>query len=1000
MTSIDNAERVINIPYNLLSNDNTDIDQFKLSKSFVDKYKTIRPNFGFNGLGELVYQRTYSRLRKDGKKEKWYQTVERVVNGVFNMQKFWIIKNSLSWNEEETQKIAQEMYDRIFKFKFMPPGRGLWAMGTDVTLKRGLYAALNNCAFVSLENLELNKDPSKPFCFLMDASMLGVGVGFDTKCTMYIKGVDKEKPKKLYTIPDSREGWVESLKLLLNSYFLNTEEIEFDYSLIRPIGELIKTFGGVSSGPDPLIKLHEKIREILDNATHTNMSSRIIADIMNLIGVCVVSGNVRRTAEIMFGDYKDEEYINLKNYTLNPDRASHGWTSNNSVFADVGMDYSKITERIKDNGEPGLAWLSNMQEYSRMSDVKNYKDHKVKGGNPCISVDSWIMTTDGVKQIKDLIGLGQQSLILNGKEYKTDKYGFFNTGFKTLYKLKTKEGYEIKATLNHLFRMYNTSDSNLKWKELGSLKQGDKIMLNNHSSINELSCEIDRNGFLYKKTFARGIEMYKLIMLKIKNDNLDDCNLITVDIEKSKYWFYIAYLSGLFNHSLLHSEFMKSNIILQYNYETLQSIQRMLLRVGVFTRIQSSFINAECDCDKFKDKSDDKLDSSFDSTTVFNLKNCCSLKNFNSLKNMYSLIVDNVSINYFIHLFGNVLSKTDKNYYNMTFSATVENIEKYKDEEVYDCTVPDISAFDANGFYVHNCLEQSLESYELCCLVETFINNHDSLVDYLKTLKYAYLYAKTVTLGATHWSKTNDVMARNRRIGCSITGIAQFLGKNNIDVLKQWCNEGYDAIQSYDKEFSDRFAIPRSIKTTSIKPSGTVSLLGGATPGMHYPESRYYIRRVRLAKTSELIPALEDAGYNVEPALESPDDTSVVEFPIDVGEVKTINEINAWSQTALAAFLQEWWADNQVSCTVTFKKEEGDQLKDILDFYQYKLKGISFLPRFENSTAYKQMPYESINHETYLKLSSNLKELNFDMLEQQKDPEMMDKYCSNDKCML
>ena len=75
-------------------------------------------------------------------------------------------------------RAAQEMYERIFDMKFLPPGRGLWAMGSPVTEERYMYAALNNCAFVSTQNLK--EEGSKPFTFLMDGAMLGVGVGFDT----------------------------------------------------------------------------------------------------------------------------------------------------------------------------------------------------------------------------------------------------------------------------------------------------------------------------------------------------------------------------------------------------------------------------------------------------------------------------------------------------------------------------------------------------------------------------------------------------------------------------------------------------------------------------------------------------------------------------------------------------------------------------------------------------------------------------------------------------
>lgn len=83
--------------------------------------------------------------------------------------------------------------------------------------------------------------------------------------------------------------------------------------------------------------------------------------------------------------------------------------------------------------------------------------------------------------------------------------------------------------------------------------------------------------------------------------------------------------------------------------------------------------------------------------------------------------------------------------------------------------------------------------------------------------------------------------------------------------------EGYVAIEGYDKEYSEWFDVPKSIKRTSVKPSGSVSLLAGATPGMHWPLSEYYLRRVRISKQSrELLKPFEDAGYVIEDANEDP----------------------------------------------------------------------------------------------------------------------------------
>ena len=338
--------------------------KFTLTDTFINKYKRRKAPFGFNGLGELVYMRTYSRIKENGKNERWWETVQRVVEGTYTMQMNHIESHQLGWNPWQAQRSAQDMYERIFTMKFLPPGRGLWAMGTPITEDKGLYAALNNCAFVSTKTLK--EDYAKPFCFLMDASMLGVGVGFDTKGAgeIIVKGVDDRKTTATYVIPDTREGWVESLRLLLESYFHNLGKVEFDYSGIRKAGEPISGFGGVASGHKPLEEIHGDITEVLKKNAGEAITITTIVDIMNLIGKCVVAGNVRRTAEIVFGDPHNEEYLDLKNYKVNPQRETYGWTSNNSIYAELGMDYTDVCQRIKDNGEPGFAWLENMQKYS------------------------------------------------------------------------------------------------------------------------------------------------------------------------------------------------------------------------------------------------------------------------------------------------------------------------------------------------------------------------------------------------------------------------------------------------------------------------------------------------------------------------------------------------------------------------------------------------------------------------------------------------------------
>eukprot|EP00516_Mucochytrium_quahogii_P012006 CAMPEP_0203802952 /NCGR_PEP_ID=MMETSP0100_2-20121128/12477_1 /ASSEMBLY_ACC=CAM_ASM_000210 /TAXON_ID=96639 /ORGANISM=" , Strain NY0313808BC1" /LENGTH=93 /DNA_ID=CAMNT_0050710441 /DNA_START=74 /DNA_END=352 /DNA_ORIENTATION=+ len=69
------------------------VRSFRLERSFVRQFKDKPVKFGFNGLGELVYYRTYARLKDNGARERWFETVERVVNGTFSMQERWITSN-------------------------------------------------------------------------------------------------------------------------------------------------------------------------------------------------------------------------------------------------------------------------------------------------------------------------------------------------------------------------------------------------------------------------------------------------------------------------------------------------------------------------------------------------------------------------------------------------------------------------------------------------------------------------------------------------------------------------------------------------------------------------------------------------------------------------------------------------------------------------------------------------------------------------------------------
>jgi len=630
---------------------------FRLAEDFVTTYKDKKPPFGYkdvagNSVGEITFLRTYSRKKPDGSKETWAEVCERVINGMYSLQKDWAKSSRLPWSDAKAAASAKEAYDRLFNLKWTPPGRGLWVMGTEIVNKQRNSAALQNCAFVS--TLEMTKNnPAKPFAFLMEASMLGVGVGFDDK------GADKNfeiyapsSPQE-YLIPDTREGWAESTTALINSFLKPDQPLwSFNYDEIRPYGAPIATFGGTAAGHEPLLKLHEQIAKMFAGRKGERLSRKDIADIGNMIGVCVVSGNVRRSAELLIGRIDDEDFLNLKNAERFPERNSYdpeapgwAWMSNNSVEVSVGTNFDSIVEGIVRNGEPGVIWMDTSKAYGRLVDAPNNKDWRVMGYNPCA--------------------------------------------------------------------------------------------------------------------------------------------------------------------------------------------------------------------------------------------------------------------------------------------------------------------------------EQSLESFEMCTLVETYLNRHDSLEDFKRTLKFAYLYAKTVTLLPTHWEETNAIMQRNRRIGTSISGVANFADNKGHHVLRQWMDEGYATVKGYDQTYSEWLGIRESIKMTTVKPSGTVSILAGESPGVHWTSGgKFFNRAIRFANNDPMLPLFKMANYTVEPASESPDTTSVVFFPIKTDAKRSEKEVSVFEKMALASTAQRYWSDNSVSVTVTFDVEtESDQIGTVLHMYDGQMKTVSFLPM--GNMTYPQMPYTQITEDEY-----------------------------------
>lgn len=293
---------------------------------------------------------------------------------------------------------------------------------------------------------------------------------------------------------------------------------------------------------------------------------------------------------------------------------------------------------------------------------------------------------------------------------------------------------------------------------------------------------------------------------------------------------------------------------------------------------------------------------------------------------------------------------------------------------------------------------------ELCNLIEMIMANIKTLEEFIEVCKFALFITKMISTVPIHWKGTDEIQHRNHRLGISQTGIVEFLSSigYNYDLYSQWLDAGYKTIKDEDVRISKLFNLPLSIKYTTVKPSGTISLVAGVSSGMHPIRSQYFIRRVRMAKNkTDLINVLIDNGIHVEDDVMQAKTTVVASFPIKYdSNVKTKEMFTFQEQSKLLLLLQRHWADNSVSCTLEFKEHEMNEVKQFLLEHREDVKGAAFLP-VRNYT-YPQLPQETIDENVYTEMFSKTKPLSDKMfltgIEQEE--EELDNYCTGESCVL
>lgn len=694
-------------------------------------------------------------ISKTTRKETWFDVCVRVIEGLFSFYIDYLTKKILPI-PENLDEMAEEALLTMATMMWLPPGRGLFAMGTNHTYRNG-NAALNNCYAVSTKEAGLVKAAA----WAMDMLMCGGGVGFSVDWRGDIIKANKSNTF-IYRIPDTRQGWVCALELLLRAYIPPSDDSGsgstnsttfpiFDFSLIRGYGEPIKGFGGTASGPEPLrillnrveifldahvewktgnsssqtifenmfISLHKTksyqnvdynfentLKEIVDNSSDKQYNhTRLIMDIFNSIGACVVAGNVRRSAQIALGDPDDLSFLDMKDWIKCPERRPWMHLSNNTVRLWTSEDFETVlplvSERIKNNGEPGIMNMINIQKYGRIGD-ETYGPDKATLLNPCA----------------------------------------------------------------------------------------------------EISLE-----------------------------SQEPCCLASI--------------------------------------------------------VPSNTLTTTCG--------------------------------------------------------------------GSSITTSKKEIDTHK--------------------------------LKIAC-------------------KWATFYATVVTTIPHHWSDTNKVISRNRRIGISYAGIADVREAIGPTLLNKSYREAYKFIREFNTNLTRDLGIPKSVRVTTVKPEGTLSIIAGTSAGVHFPICRFGWRRVAFDNSSLVLKALLDAHYLFEKSTLSDNQTYVI-FPIKSNSSKTTREASIFEKMTMVVAAQKHYADNSVSFTGDFKPStEGDLIEELLADYIAQTKVISMLPQFEGSTdQYKHLPFQEISEEKYLDTLSKISPVNWSIaFDESGNMPDADKsataYCTGDTCTI
>jgi len=1004
---------------------------------FSDRQAKLRIEPNTEMMADYVTMTRYSRFKPElNRREIFPEIVDRVEQ--MHIDRYPSITKELEW-----------AFNKVRAKQVLPSMRSMQFGGPAMEANN---AKGYNCSFSIINRARAF---SEAFWLLLS----GTGVGFSVQ----FQHIDQLEPVKFidkknvihHIVPDTIEGWADAAHELIRSYLRTGVYVEFAYNKIRPQGALLKTSGGRAPGHLPLKSSLNNVRKVLENAQGRQLKPIECYDIMCMLANAVYAGGIREAAMICLFSLDDGEMMNSKTgnwYSTHPWRAR----ANNSVVLhrkDIKKrQFCRIFKATEQWGEPGFY----------------FTDDEDTGANPCVTGDTWVSTDDGLKQVCDLLDVPFKAVV-DGKKFKSN--GFFPTGSKQVLRVEMKSGRHIDITANHKVMTNNG------WQSVGNLMVGDNIKLHDHSShsaSNQYSDEKEWGKGLVLGWFIGDGNIVKRArgnsaQIKFWGDDKYQDRVFANDIlQKSglNSENHPNYSREKFSKAIIANPYVQSESKKLYNLAVSYHLFRDLNLKGGGKHISDQllkssksllrgFLTGYFDADgTVTIASKGRYSIRLCSNQLDNLKKVQLILSYFGIKSniakerhaerripmpnghggykkvicaaTHDLIISGKSIKRFASQVGfsnaqkakKLEEIKDNNFWSDNIYDTIKSIDHIGIHPVYDCTVPGPSAFDANGLYVHNCVEIGMNpkltitpelkmslskwaastnrklpnlkvnathwGWQMCNLTEVNVSDVDNEQELYERVKAAAIIG-TAQAGYTDFKYlgwvSEAVCNKEALLGVSMTGV---MDNPDIALNPEIQRNAAQVAVETNIDIANRIGINTAARVTCIKPSGSASIvLGAVGSGIHTHHAEKYFRRVRANPDCPVYKHFKNKNPHMCISVDARKD--LITFPIKAPEnAITRHDLTAIEFLEKVLMTQRNWVipgtakpnsspgvTHNVSNTITVKQDEWDDVKEFLWRHRKFFSGVSMLPD-TGDKEYVNAPREEVKTESDKTIWQNL----------------------------